>query len=180
MKTTWSWWGRHGIGVVFSRRLCHACTAHVLRLWRCYDAWLTTFATPPRSHRVLTAFQVRSPNLGVCFEHAQNKRRDSAIIGDHGDHSTMSGVSTTLIPRWCTSHTGGIIRAYCYGIEKNGDHVKIRKNRRFTTFLAKVAHVPLRYGTYQYVKRSKRVTRCIPPAFKCNKPITNRPIAVKC
>ena len=44
-----------------------------------------------------TAFQVRSPNLGVCF--AQNKRRDSAIIGDHGDHSTMSGVSTTFIPR---------------------------------------------------------------------------------
>ena len=36
----------------FSRRLCHACTAHVLRLWRCYDACLTTFATPPRSHRV--------------------------------------------------------------------------------------------------------------------------------
>ena len=58
----------------FSRRLCHVCTTRVLRLWRCYDAWLTTFATPPRSHRVLTAFQIRSPNLGICFEHAQNKR----------------------------------------------------------------------------------------------------------
>ena len=30
------------------------------------------------------------------------------------------------------------IRAYCYGIEKNGDHVKIRKNRRFTNFWQKL------------------------------------------
>ena len=40
---------------------------------------------------------LRSPNLGVCFEHAQNKRHNSAIIGDHGDQCTMSGVSTTLM-----------------------------------------------------------------------------------
>ena len=68
-----------------------------------YGDVTTLGSRPSRSHRVLTAFQVRSPNIGVCFEHAQNKRRDSAIIGDHGDHSTMSGVSTTFsttfIPR---------------------------------------------------------------------------------
>ena len=49
-----------------------------------------------------------SPNLGVCFEHAQNKRRDLAIICDHGDPSTMSGVSTALLPRlWRSWHALG-------------------------------------------------------------------------
>ena len=57
-----SWQTREGRGedatksplqmLPFSQRLCHACTARVLRSWRCYDACLTTFATPPRSHRV--------------------------------------------------------------------------------------------------------------------------------
>ena len=36
------------------------------------------------------------------------------------------------------------IRAYCYGIEKNGDHFKIRKNQRFTNFRQK-------WHTYPYV-----------------------------
>ena len=96
MKTTWSWWGRHEI-VVVVRTYAMKSPRRVLRLWRCYDAWLTTFATPPRSHRV--PGQIAEP-ISVCFEHAQNKRRDSAIIGDHGDYSAMSGVSTTtFIPR---------------------------------------------------------------------------------
>ena len=31
-------------------------------------------------------------------------RRSLAIIGDHGDHSTMSGVSTTFLPRFCHAY----------------------------------------------------------------------------
>ena len=50
-----------------------------------FTAWLLHVygdVIPPRSHRVLTAFQVTSPNFGVCFEHAQNKRRDSHVTFD--------------------------------------------------------------------------------------------------
>ena len=108
MKTTWSWWERHEIGVVLrTPRNCLCKCNHfrgvfatrVLRVYYVYGDVTTLGARPSRPHRVLTAFQVRSPNLGVCFEHAQNKRRDSAIIGDHGDHSTISGASTTFLPR---------------------------------------------------------------------------------
>ena len=61
---------------------------------------VTTLASRPwRPHWVLNTSHDRTPTLGVCFEHAQNNRRDSAIIGDHGDPSGMSGVSTGLIPR---------------------------------------------------------------------------------
>ena len=64
MKTTWSWWGRHEIGVVLRTSWNCLCKCnhfrgvfatrvlrvyYYIRLWRSYDAWLTTFATPPRS-----------------------------------------------------------------------------------------------------------------------------------
>ena len=108
MKTTWSWWGRHEIGVVLRTPWNCLCKCNhfrgvfatrVLRVYYVYGDVTTLGSRPSRPHRVLTAFQVRSPDLGICFEHVQNKRRDSAIIGDHGDHSTMSGVSTTFLPR---------------------------------------------------------------------------------
>ena len=117
MKTTWSWRGRHGIGVVLRTPLyclckcnhfCGVFATRVLRMYYVYGDVTTLGSRPSRPHRVLTAFQVRSPNLGVCFEHAQNKRRDSAIIGDHGDHSTMSGVSTT--PMAILARSGPIFR----------------------------------------------------------------------
>ena len=76
-----SWSGRHEISVVtlpFSQRLCHACTALILRSWRCYDSCVTTFPSSPRS------------------QHVTYKRRDSAIIGDH---TTMHGVTITLLLR---------------------------------------------------------------------------------
>ncbi len=42
----------------------------------------------------------------------------------------------SAFPLWCTRNMPVTLaekkRAYCYGIEKSGDHVKIRKNRRFT------------------------------------------------
>ena len=85
-------------------------------------------------------------------------------------HSRLPPRSTMTSPELCTSHTGGIIRAYCYGIEKNGDHVKIRKNRRFTNFWQK-------WHTYPYVmvlistyKLIKRVTRCIPQPLNAINP----------
>ena len=88
---------------------CANVTIFAASLPRVYCA-CTTFMEMLRrlAHdlRVPSAFQVRSPNLGVCFEHVQNKRRDSAIIGDHGDHSTMSGVS---IPRFL-ARSGPIFR----------------------------------------------------------------------
>ena len=78
----------------------------VLRMYYVYGDATTLGTRPSRPHRVLTAFQVRSPNLGVCFEHAQNKRRDSAIIGDHWrpwrpqhDVWRFYHVATTFIPR---------------------------------------------------------------------------------
>ena len=68
MKTTWSWWGRHEIGVVLRTpwnclRKCNhfrgvfaTCVLRVYYVYGdvtyIYGAWLTTFATPPRSHRV--------------------------------------------------------------------------------------------------------------------------------
>ena len=92
MKTTWSWWGRNEIGVVLRTtwnclRKCNhfrgVFAMRVLRVYYVYGDVTTLGSRPSRPHRVLTAFQVRSPNLGVCFEHAQNKRRVTAIIGDH-------------------------------------------------------------------------------------------------
>ena len=75
---------------------------------RVYCAYTASMEMPRPSRP--TAFHVRSPNLGVCFEHAQNKRRDSAIICNHGDNSTMSGVSTVLLLRlWRAWHTLGTI-----------------------------------------------------------------------
>ena len=60
--------------------------------------------------------------------------------------------------RWCTSHTGGKKRAYCYGIEKSGDHVKILKNPRFYWFSAKVT----RTLTLRYVSvRKQRIKRAL-------------------
>ena len=103
MKTTWSWWGRHGIGVVLRtpwyclckcNHFCGVFATRVLRMYYVYGDVTTLGSRPSRPHHVLTAFQVRSPNLGVCFEHAQNKTPwlgdHWRIIGDHGDHSTMS------------------------------------------------------------------------------------------
>ena len=99
-----SCWGPHDIAfanvTIFAAslpRVYCACTTSMEMLRRLAhdlrDAWLT-------------AFQVRSPNLGVCFEHAQNKRRDSAIIGDHWrpwrpqhDVWRFYHVYTTFIPR---------------------------------------------------------------------------------
>ena len=69
------------------------------------------------------------------------------------------------------SHWRKKIRAYCDGIEKNGDYVKNPQESAFYQFPAKVAHVPLRYGTYQYVKRSRRVTRCIPQPINAITPL---------
>ena len=105
-------WRPQGVSTTFSRRLYNkqikffgnfqrinfrgVFATRVLRVYYVYGDVTTLGSRPSRPHRVLIAFQVRSPNLGVCFEHAQNKRRDSAIIGDH---NTMSGVSTTFIPR---------------------------------------------------------------------------------
>ena len=49
-----SWQTRKGRseGAMKSPLQMHVCIALVLRSWRCYDACLTTFATPRRSHRV--------------------------------------------------------------------------------------------------------------------------------
>ena len=115
MKTTWSWWGRHGIGVVLRTPWNCLCKCNhfrgvfakrVLRVYYVYGDVTTLGSRRARPHRVLTAFQVRSPNLGVCFEHAQNKRRDSATIGDHWrpwrpqhDVRRFYHVYTTFIPR---------------------------------------------------------------------------------
>ena len=92
-------------------RFCHdlnVFATRVLRLYYVHGDATTLVLRPSRPYCALTAFQVRSPNLGVCFEHAQNKRRDSAIICDHGDHSTMSGVSTALLLRlWRPWHALG-------------------------------------------------------------------------
>ena len=78
-------------------------TTLITRVLRLYYVLgdVTTFALRPvRSRCVLSATQDRSRDLGVCFEPVQNKHRCSAIIGDHGDYSTMCGVSTTLLPRF--------------------------------------------------------------------------------
>ena len=115
MKTTWSWWGRHEIGVVLRTPWNCLCKCNhfrgvfatrVLRVYYVYRDVTTLGSRPSRPHRVLTTFQVRSPNLGVCFEHVQNKRRDSAIIGDHWrpwrpqhDVWRFYHVSTTFTPR---------------------------------------------------------------------------------
>ena len=63
----------------------------VLRVYYVHGDVTTLVSLRSRPHSVLTAFQVRSPNL------AQNKRHDSAIINNYGDHSTMSGVSGKYI-----------------------------------------------------------------------------------
>ena len=50
-----------------------------------------------------TAFSPRSRldrrTLAFVLSMLKTNARDSAIIGDHGDHRTMSGVSTTFLPR---------------------------------------------------------------------------------
>ena len=76
MKTTWSWWERHEIGVVLRTprnclRKCNHFRAvfatRVLRVYYVYGDVTTLGAWPSRPHRVLTAFQVRSPNLGFVL-----------------------------------------------------------------------------------------------------------------
>ena len=117
MKTTWSWWGRHEIGVVLRTPWNCLCKCNhfrgvfatrVLRVYYVYGDVTTLGSRPSRPHRVLTAFQVRSPDLGVCFEHVQNKRRDSAIIGDHWRSlATMATTARCLacLPRFYHVYT---------------------------------------------------------------------------
>ena len=62
----------------------------------------TTFSPRSRSDRRTLAFVLNMLKTNAVA------RRSLAIIGDHGDHSTMSGVSTTLIPRlWGPCHALG-------------------------------------------------------------------------
>ena len=77
-----SCWGPHEIAFANVTIFAASFATRVLRVYYVYGDVTTLGSRPSRPHRVLTAFQVRSPNLG-----------------DHGDHSTMSDVSTTFIPR---------------------------------------------------------------------------------
>ena len=65
MKTTWSWWGRHEIGVVLRTSWNCLCKCNhfrgvfatrVLRVYYVYGDVTTLGSRPSRPHRLLTAF----------------------------------------------------------------------------------------------------------------------------
>ena len=76
MKTTWSWWGRHGIGVVLRTPWYCLCKCNhfrgvfatrVLRMYYVYGDVTTLGSRPSRPHRGLTAFQVDRRTLAFVL-----------------------------------------------------------------------------------------------------------------
>ena len=61
---------------------CCVFATRVLRLYNVHGDAMTLVLRPSRFYRVLTAFQDRSPDLGVCFEQVQNTetRRSFATL----------------------------------------------------------------------------------------------------
>ena len=67
-------------------------TTRVLRVYYVYGVVTTLGSRPSRPHRVLCQIAEPWRLFWACS-------KQTPWLGDHGDHSTMAGVSTTFIPR---------------------------------------------------------------------------------
>jgi len=75
-------------------------SVHAARPQRAHHAPTALFKTLQRCHSVLK-HAVETPSRGVCFEHAQNKRRRMAFVAIAQRFYSVAGVCTARTSAFC-------------------------------------------------------------------------------